>query len=153
MRRGRENCGKTWDLSKIWYMPDPWFRHSKAWDRLLQSPPVSQKYPFQEVAYQRLTENAPYCNPGWKGQSQDSGKGSREKRLVPIQRTWHSDTGDGEMGRAPVKRPGFQKVPRGLISFQWTVMGIGVGGGSSDWSLKDRYFFRKSVWCHEKNNV
>ena len=45
-------------------MPDPWFRHSKAWDRLLQSPPVSQKYPFQEVAYQRLTENAPYCNPG-----------------------------------------------------------------------------------------
>ena len=64
MRRQRENCGKTRDLSKIWYMPDPWFRYSKAWDRLLQSPPVSQKHPFQEVAYQRLTENAPYCNPG-----------------------------------------------------------------------------------------
>ena len=65
MRRERENCGKTWDLSKIWYMPDPWFKHPKAWDRLLQSPPVSQKQPFQKVAYQRLTEEkAPYCNPG-----------------------------------------------------------------------------------------
>ena len=87
-----------------------------------------------------------------KGRARTQGKAAEKGSFFP-QKGLSSVMWDGEVGRAPGKRPGFQKVLRGLFSLQWTVMGIGVGDESSDWGLKDRYIFRKLMWCHEKNNV